>query len=143
MGEETSIDLAEYFKDIKNLEKASQEELQKVQDIGPIVAESIFEWFNKKSNKDFLRKLLKAIKVTSYKLQVTKLQGKTFVFTGELKSLSRDEAKRRVREMGGNVSESISKKIDYVVVGDNPGSKCEKAKELGLKIINEKEFLQI
>ena len=69
--------------------------------------------------------------------------GKTFVLTGSLESMSRDEAKEKIREMGGNVSESISNKTDYLVAGNEPGSKYEKAKELGVKILNEKEFLKI
>ena len=81
----------------------------------------------------------------SKKVQVSsfKFQSKVFVLTGELESMSRDDAKAKIREFGGDVSESVSKKTDYVIVGENPGSKLEKAKKLGVKIVDEKEFLKM
>ena len=77
------------------------------------------------------------------KIKNQKLNGLTFVLTGELETLTRDEAKDKIRELGGDVSESVSKKTSYVVIGKTPGSKYEKAKKLGVKILNEKEFLKI
>ncbi|KPJ55075.1 hypothetical protein AMJ47_02205 [Parcubacteria bacterium DG_72] len=154
VGEETAYDLAEYFsaqggpasgwQAIEKLQNAKQEDLEKIPDIGPVVAESIFNWFRNKGNKEFLRKLLKAVKVKlSGSQQKGRLQGKTFVFTGELNSLTRDEAKKKVRQLGGEISSSVSKNTDYLVVGADPGSKYDRAKKLGVKIITEQEFLKL
>lgn len=146
VGEETAQDLARHFKDIKNLRKASREGLEEVRDIGPEVASSIYNWFHQKRNLRFLERLKKVgitiITPTPFKVS-RKLTGKTFVLTGSLKTLSREETKERIRNLGGDISEAISKKTDLVVAGENPGSKLDKAKELGIKIINEREFLQL
>ena len=109
------------------------------------MSKSVFEWFNNKNNLKFLEKLEKRIKIESYKLKAIsyKLGGKTFVLTGGLKSMTRDSAKAKIRALGGEISESVSKKTDYVIAGQDPGSKAEKAKELGIKIIAEKEFLNL
>jgi DNA ligase (NAD+) len=146
VGEETAIDLAQYFGSLEKLEKAPLENLEKIRDIGGVVAESIYRWFRDKKNRELLKKLQRVgVKPQNYKLQITnyKLQGLAFVLTGELSSMSRDEAKAKIRELGGNASESVSKKTDYVVVGATPGSKFQKAKELGVKIADEKEFLKL
>ncbi len=122
------------------------ENLQEISDVGPKVAQSVYGWFRKKINIKFLEKLEKAgISIISDKRHATsdKLRGKTFVFTGELETISREAAKEKVREVGGDISESVSKKTDYVAVGIEPGSKYEKAKQLGVKIIDEKEFLSL
>ena len=112
-------------------------------DIGPVVAGSIYEWFKNKDNKDFLERLLKSgVKIEPVKnSEKGKLAGKTFVITGSLESMEREQAKEKIRALGGQVSESISKKTDYVVVGKEPGSKAKKAQKTGVKIISEKEFL--
>ena len=147
VGEQTAIDLAEQFGNIEKLLHAPLEDIEKILNIGPIVAKSVHEWFGDKHNIKLLEKLFKAgvklkvIKLSSY--QVIKFQGQTFVVTGSLKSLSRDEAKAKIRELGGQVSESVSKKTSYVVVGAEPGSKAEKAEKLGVKVLNEKEFLEL
>ncbi len=141
VGEETAYDLADYFPSIEKLQDSRKEDLEKIADIGPVVAESIFTWF--RNNKEFLRKLLKAVDVKKQGVKNQKLKGLTFVFTGELGSLSREEAKKKVRELGGDVSSSVSKDTDYVVLGESPGSKFDKAKKLGIKLINEDEFLSI
>jgi DNA ligase (NAD+) len=142
VGEETAQDLAEYFGSIEKLKRASLEELQKVKDIGPVVAKSIYDFFREKRNLNFIEKLKKVgVKIVEEKPKKQTLKGLTFVFTGGLESMSREEAKKRVRELGGNVSESVSKRVNYVVVGKEPGSKLEKAKKLGIKTISEKEFL--
>ncbi|HBC58975.1 TPA: hypothetical protein DCZ14_00975 [Candidatus Azambacteria bacterium] len=145
----TTKKFAEHFK------KLSLEELEKMPDVGPVVAKSIFDWFHNKENLKLLDDLDKAgIALRSPKLRVAslrpelrprgfKFQGKNFVLTGELETLTRDEAKDKIRELGGDVSESVSKKTSYVVAGQTPGSKYEKAKKLGIKILNEKEFLKI
>ena len=129
-----------------DLQKLTITELQKIPDVGPKVAESIYSWFHDKHNIVFLEKLDRAgIRVELQKFQVSsfKFQDKTFVFTGELESITRDEAKEKVRVLGGDVSESVSKKTSYVVAGENPGSKYDKAKRLGVKIVSEEEFLQL
>jgi DNA ligase (NAD+) len=144
VGEETAQDLAEHFGSIEKLKRASLEELQKVMDIGPVVAKSIYDFFREKRNLDFIEKLKKVgVKIVEEKPKKQTLKGLTFVFTGGLDAMSREEAKKKVRELGGDVSESVSKRVSYVVVGKEPGSKFEKAKKLGIKTITEKEFLSM
>jgi len=144
VGEETARVLAEHFCTLENLRKATLEELEKIKDIGPVVAKSIFNWFSLERNIKFLERLKEAgvsIKYQKTKPKRQKLTGKIFVFTGALATMTREQAKEKIRELGGEVSESVSKKTDFVVVGKDPGSKYEKAKKLGIKIINEQEFL--
>ena len=122
------------------------EDLQNIQDIGPIVAKSIYDWFRGGKNLKLLEKLEKAgVQIELSKLHTAsrKLQGEVFVLTGTLSSMSRDEAKDKIRELGGDVSESVSSKTAYVVAGENPGSKLEKAKKLGMRILNEEEFKKL
>lgn len=144
VGEETSIDLADYFGSLKNIRKTKLEELEKVPDIGCVVARSIYKWFRGKSNLELINNLIGAgIKIISPKKVEKKLKGKRFLFTGSLINMTRDEAKNRVRMLGGDISSSVSKETDFVICGNSPGSKKEKAKKLGVKIISEKEFLKI
>ena len=146
VGEETALDLAEYFNSLEKLENASKENLEKVTDIGPKTAESIYNWFHRKENLEFLKKITKAgviIKNQKSKIKNQKLKGLSFVLTGSLEEMTREEAKRNIRELGGDISESISKKIDFLIVGKEPGSKFEKAGKIGVKIIKEKEFLKM
>ncbi len=144
VGQETAIDLASYFGSIEGIGKASKMELEGINDIGPKVSQSIQEWFSQKENKEFIENLLKAgAKVIPFKKTRKELSGKTFVLTGTLKSMSREQAKDTIRSLGGKVSESISKNIDYLVVGENPGSKIEKARKMNVKIISEKDFKNI
>ncbi|MBI2674743.1 MAG: NAD-dependent DNA ligase LigA, partial [Candidatus Yanofskybacteria bacterium] len=146
VGEETAFVLAKKFKGLEKIEDASLEDLRSVPDIGPIVAESIYNWFQKKYNQNLISKFKKAgIRVSEEKSSAKseKLAGKTFVLTGALETLGRDEAKNRIRELGGDVSSSVSKNTGYVVAGSEPGSKYDEAKKLGIKIIDEKEFLKM
>ena len=145
VGEETAIDLAKNFGSLKKIESAELEDFDKIADIGPIVAKSIYEWFQDKDNLKFLHKLEGKIKIENEgrKAASGKLSGKTFVLTGTLQTMTRDEAKQKVRELSGDISESVSSKTDYVVVGLEPGSKYETAKKLGVKTISEKEFLKL
>lgn len=144
VGEETAIDLSNHFGSLEKIEKAGLEELNKMPNIGTVVAKSIYEWFREEHNKDLIKKLLKHVVIENPKKKAPgKLTGKTFVLTGELESMSRDEAKARVRELGGDPSETVSKNTDFVVVGENPGSKYAKAQKLGVKILNEGEFLKL
>ena len=145
VGAETSRDLAEHFGSIEKLEKANLEDLQKIVDVGPVVAKSIYNFFKTKRNLDFIKKLKEVgIEIIREKVFVLpKFKDKSFVLTGTLESIARGETKNKIRLLGGEVSESVSKKTDYIIVGKNPGSKYDKAKELGTKIISENEFLKM
>ncbi len=142
VGEETAIELANHFGSIEKIEKASFEEINKIKDIGDIVAKSIYEWFKNKENLKLVDGLIGAgIKIIKPEKIEAKLKGLTFVFTGTLNTMARDEAEDKVRLLGGDVSSSVSQETDYVVAGETPGLKYERAKKLGVKVINEKEFL--
>ncbi len=144
VGEETAISLAQYFHSISKLKKASKETLEHLSDIGDKVAESIYDWFKNKRNLKLIEDLFKAgIYILPPKRFGKKLQGKTFVLTGALESMTRNEAHKKIRLLGGHPSSSISQKTDYLVVGENPSSKLDKAKKLDVKIIYEKEFLNM
>ena len=144
VGEETAFDLSQRFGSIEKLMNAGIEELSAISNIGGVVAKSVFDWFSKKSNKELVKNLIKAgIKIENVKIKATPLSGKSIVVTGSLDTLSREEAKEAVREAGGDWVSSVSKNTDYVVVGDSPGSKADKAEKLGIKILNEKEFLKL
>lgn len=145
VGEETAQDLAEHFGDLEKLQETDLEKLQKIQDIGPVVAKSIHSWFQEKRNLEFLKKIKKAgIRIIfDGKIKNQPLAGKTFVLTGELETMTRQQAKEKIRALGGEISESISRNTDFVIAGKEPGSKYEKAKNLGIKIINKKEFLEL
>ena len=156
VGEETAMTLSRSFQfpisnfqvEIKNLadffKKLTLEDLQKVPDIGPKIAQSIYDWFHDPKNGEFLNRLARAgVTVVGEKHSAVaeKLKGKTFVLTGSLASLTREAAKEKIRALGGDVSESVSVKTDYVVAGSEPGSKYEKAKRLGVQVISEQQFL--
>lgn len=145
VGEETAIGLANRFGSLEKLAGASLEEISAVSDIGPVVAQSVKDWFGDAKNKKLLARLIKAVRIispeTSKKKQI--FEGMILVLTGELSSLSREQAKQLIRERGGDVASSVSQNTDLVVAGETPGSKYDKAKELGIKIINEEEFLKL
>ena len=145
VGEETAIDLTNHFHSINNIRKAKLEDLDSILNIGPIVAESIYEWFNDKNNVKFLDKLLESgIKIKSEKsISNNKLSGKSFVLTGGLESMEREIAKEKIRQLGGQVSESVSRKTNFLVSGSDPGLKYDKAQKLGVKILAEKEFIDL
>ncbi len=142
VGERTAQFLAEHFGSMEDLAKASVEELQDVGEVGPKIAESIAEFFGNPANKKLVERLGKA--GLAFKGQKkergTKLAGKTFVLTGTLAKYTRDEAKKMIENAGGKVAGSVSKKTDYVVAGADAGSKLDKAKELGVPVIGEKEM---
>ena len=142
VGEETAHLLSKEFESIEKLKEAKMERLEEIEGVGPIVAESIVGWFKDKENVKILSKLLKHVEISSEskKAQVRKLEGKTFVLTGTLENMSRDEAKEKIRALGGSVSSSVSKETDYVVAGASPGSKYDNALQLGVKILSESEF---
>src|SRR6267378_2987014 len=143
VGERTAQLLAEHFSSLEELAAAKEEELEEVPEVGPKVAASIVEFFSEAANRQLIKKLSKAgVHPTAEKRKVKsdKFAGKSFVFTGGLANRSREEAGEIVQQHGGKVSGSVSKKTDYVVVGTDPGSKYDKAKELEVAILNEAEF---
>ncbi|HYU64973.1 MAG TPA: NAD-dependent DNA ligase LigA [Candidatus Paceibacterota bacterium] len=146
VGEETAFDLARRFQKLENLKRASLKNLQNIYDIGPVVAQSVYEWFQRPYNQKLIDKFKKfGVKILEEKLRKdsAKLAGKTFVLTGTLESMSREQAKDRIRELGGNVSSSVSKETDYVITGTEPGSKYGRAQKLGVIILDEAEFLKL
>jgi DNA ligase (NAD+) len=142
VGERTAQFLAEHFGSMQALEKAGVEELQDVNEVGPRIAKSIVEFFGIVANRKLVERLREAgLTLTGKKKERgTKLAGKTFVLTGTLAHFTRDEAKKMIEDAGGKVTGSVSKKTDYVVAGSDAGSKLDKAKELGVKVIDEKEM---
>ena len=142
VGERTAQFLAEHFGSMEALSNANVEELQDVGEVGPKIAESIAEFFSNPANKKLVERLGKA--GLAFKGQKkergTKLAGKTFVLTGTLAKYTRDEAKKMIEDAGGKVAGSVSKKTDYVVAGADAGSKLDKAKELGVPVIGEKDM---
>jgi len=145
VGEQTAIDLAEHFGSVEKIRSAKLEDFDAISDIGPVVSKSIFEWFGDKDNLKYLEKLENAVEIKNERKSASqgRLSGKTFVLTGTLESLARDDAKAKIRQLGGDVSESVSKKTDFVIAGQEAGSKLQKAESLGVKILSEKEFLNL
>lgn len=143
VGERTAQFLAEHFGSLDALTSANEEELQQVNEVGPRIAQSISEFFVEPKNRALVKQLASlGLNLTGEKKERgTKLAGKTFVLTGSLANYSRDQAKKMIEDAGGRVSGSVSKKTDYVVAGADAGSKLDKAKELGVKVIGEEEML--
>jgi DNA ligase (NAD+) len=144
-GEYVAKILTKRFGSIGAIEAASQEELTAVEGIGPTIAESIFTFFHEPRNLALLRKLEQSgvRPVSERKPTSSSLAGKTFVFTGGLRGFSREKAKDMVESLGGSATSSVSKKTDYVVAGEDPGSKIEKARSLGVTILDEDGFLTL
>jgi len=145
VGEETARLIANHFGSIKAIRAASAEELAAIHGVGEIVGASVFAWMHDDLHTAMLDDLLAEIEVVNPKKSAAtgKLSGKTFVFTGTLASLSREAASDMVRREGAHVTNSVSSATDYVVVGEDPGSKAEKARTLGVKILNEVQFKKI
>lgn len=158
VGEETAALLAERISNsefliskpvdiTKIFQSMGLEDLQSIHDIGPIVAQSIYDWFREPRHTQFLERLTQAgVRIQSQESKIKnqeKLKGVTFVITGTLSSLSRAEAKEKIRALGGGVHESVSRKTSFVVAGETPGSKYEQAKKQGVKILTENEFLKM
>ena len=147
VGESTALALANHFGELGTIRAASKEDLEQVPDIGPVVAENIYTFFRQTHNKDVLKKLLRhelhwpAIKPR--KVGPAPLAGKTFVLTGTLSAMTRDEAKARLQGLGAKVSGSVSKKTDFVVAGEDPGSKAAKAEALGVETLDEAGFMKM
>ncbi len=149
VGEETAILLARQFETIDDVASAKEDELQNINGIGDVVAREIVQWFTLVDHKHLVTRLKKLLHITndeftaSAVLDEQPLFGKTFVLTGTMASMSRDEAKEKLRKLGADVSSSVSKKTYAVVAGEEAGSKLDKAIEFGVKIINEEEFLEL
>jgi DNA ligase (NAD+) len=145
VGEETAILICKKFNTIDKIKKAKIEELENIHGIGDVVARQIVDWFSDKIHLKMLDELVEQVQIIkeTENLKNEKFKDKVFVLTGGLPNLSRDEAKNMIREAGGNVSSSVSSNTDYVVAGSDAGSKLDKAKKLGVKIINELEFLKL
>jgi DNA ligase (NAD+) len=173
VGEETAEDLAENFKGIDALASASVENLADIYGVGEVVAQSVHDWFKVKEHKDLVKRLLQNVNIVALtdadklraggalssrsgvsadatlgtkagsKSSAQNFEGKTFVLTGSMESLSRDEAKVRIKALGGSVSSAVSKNTDYVVVGEEAGSKLDKALELGVKVLSEEDFMEM
>lgn len=141
VGEETAYDLAKEFKTINKLQDATFAELEKMSGVGPIVAQSVVDFFETKENKKVISSLLRVIIIEKEKSGgSSQLSGKKFVLTGTLPTMSRDEVKAKIKELGGEISESVSKETSYLILGENPGSKLKKAQELDIQIIDEEQF---
>jgi len=146
VGAGVALKLANYFGNISLLMKASEDELKKVPDVGERISRSVISYFNDEHNIAIVEKLKAQglqFETRSSLKSLNKLEGKSFVLTGSLNSMSRNEAKEKIIELGGKFSSSLSSRTDYVVVGENPGSKLSKAKKLGVKILNEEQFLKL
>ncbi len=145
VGEETARDLAYNFGSLEKIQNASLEDLNNIENIGEAVSKSIYEFFKNKNNLHFIEKLLKnGVKIKKVeKRELGKFSGLTFVLTGTLPTMSREIAKEKILNLGGKVSGSVSKKTDFVLAGEEAGSKLKEAEKLGIKIINEKQFLEM
>ena len=145
VGSQNSEILAEHFGSIDSLKKATIEELSEIDQIGPVLAKSIYEYFHDSVNLKIIDKLIAAGINPKHKQtkHSDKLAGKTFVVTGTLENLSRSQIEQIIKENGGKVSSSVSKNTDYVLAGSEPGSKIDKANQLGIEIINEQQFLKM
>lgn len=144
VGQETALTLAREFKTVNNLRNAKLEDLQGAEDIGPVVAKSIYNYFSSETNRDFVDKLLKVVSIKEVSPTGSgPLKGVSIIFTGTLDSISRFEAQQMARSAGADVSESISKNTNILVVGSNPGSKVAKAEKLGVRIMDEREFIKL
>jgi DNA ligase (NAD+) len=133
---------------IKVMEKIDLEDLYKIEDFGPVVSQSIYDFFRDDHNLQILKKLeghrvSLLIEKTKKTAKNSEVYEKTFVLTGSLTSLTREAAKAKIRELGGQIASAVGKKVDYVVAGVDPGSKYQEAQKLGVKIINESEFLKL
>jgi DNA ligase (NAD+) len=143
VGGQSAEILAEHFGSLDALRNASQEELQVVDQVGPVMAESVYQYFHNSRHRMVIDDLLAAgvrPQPPAPKKRTGGLQGKTIVVTGTLQAFSRQQAEQAVREAGGKVSGSVSKKTDFVLAGEDPGSKLRKARELGVEVIDEERF---
>jgi DNA ligase (NAD+) len=146
VGEVTAANLARHFGDLDALARAEQEELEAVPDVGPVVAQHVHEFFRQRDNL----RVIEALRQHGVNWPIEEatadslpLQGKTFVLTGALESMTREEARERIENLGGKVTGSVSAKTDYLVVGSDPGSKLRKAQQLNVAVLDEERFFQL
>ena len=144
VGEETARDLANHFGTFEKFREAAAEDLNSISGIGDVVAQSIAAYFHEARNRHRVDHLLKHVEPSHIARRTSggKFANTTWVLTGTLAAMSRDEAKEKIRDLGGDITESVSKKTSFVVVGADPGSKADKAEKLGVTILNEEEFLK-
>jgi DNA ligase (NAD+) len=143
IGEKTAKTITNYFKNIDNLSKATKEEITGIYEIGPKIAESITDFFSDSKSLKLIEKLKKhglKFEINASKVTSDKLKGKVFVLTGTLENYTRDKATEIIENLGGKVTGSVSKKTDFVLAGEDAGSKLEKARKLNIKIISESDF---
>jgi len=146
VGEETARDLAREFGKIEKLQDTSLAGLEEIENIGPVAAQSIYNWFREKRNVIFLKKLKKSgieIQEKESKGKEGKLKGKIFVLTGVLRSLSREKAEEKIRELGGKIAGSVSRKTSFLIVGEEPGTKLKEAEKFGVILLSENDFLKM
>ncbi len=143
VGEGAARALSYHFITLTKIEEARREEIDSIYDIGPVTAKSIYDFFQEEKNKKLIRDLKDAGIVIEKEERSKELENKIFVITGTLKKLKREEAEEKISLLGGRASSSVSKNTDYLVIGENPGSKLKKAKELGVKVIDEEGFLSL
>ena len=147
VGVATATALADYFPDLKSLLSASNEQLQEIDDVGPVVAENITAFIAQAHNREVIDELIKARIVWKKAAKVKKkngyLAGKTYVLTGSLEKFSRPKAAEQLKQLGAKVTSSVSKKTTAVIAGESPGSKVNKAEALGVEILNEKDLLKL
>jgi DNA ligase (NAD+) len=146
VGERTAVFLAEAFGSLDRIAQASVEELQRAEEVGPKVAESVCQFFREPRNRELVERLRAAGLNFEYQTRRKKggpLQGMTFVLTGTLPTLTREEAARTIEAAGGKVSGSVSRKTSYVVAGEEAGSKLDKARGFGVEVIDERRLLEM
>jgi DNA ligase (NAD+) len=145
VGEETAKDIANHFGSLEKITSATSESINAIPNIGPIVSKSVYDYFKEKTNTRFIEKLFaNGIRIEkSIKKQNGKFAGMTFVLTGTLPTLSRDDAKAKIEHQGGKVSSSVSKNTNYVLAGESPGSKYTDAQKLGIQTLTEEAFMQL
>jgi len=148
VGEETALLLSRKFSGLRQLKEVSRQKIEALKDIGPETAHPIYSFFRQRRNSQLLAELFSAgLRIIApsgrTKIKAGKLSGKNFVLTGTLEDLTRNQAKEKIISLGGNVSETLSRKTNFLVLGKNPGSKIQRVRELGVKIIKEREFLKI
>ncbi|PIW36452.1 MAG: NAD-dependent DNA ligase LigA [Candidatus Kerfeldbacteria bacterium CG15_BIG_FIL_POST_REV_8_21_14_020_45_12] len=142
VGEQTALDLAKQFGSVEKLQQATPEQIETIHDLGPAAASSLTKYFSDAARQKYFNELIAQLQIQKPQQGASnKLNGKSYLFTGTLASMTRDDAKALVRDNGGQVLSAVSKNLDYLVTGDAPGSKVEKAMHLGVKILTEKEFL--
>lgn len=144
VGEETAEDIAEHFGSIEKISGATKEQFETIEGVGEVVAQELVSWFKDQQNKKLVERLLQHLKIEKVvKKSSGSLSGKSFVLTGTLENMSRSDAGAKIKSLGGEIHSSVSKNTSYVVAGENPGSKYDKAQKLGVSILNEEEFLKL